>query len=304
MSGGCTEVVLSFRSREACHDSFGFCEEAEKWEDRDLKTGHFVHLKPHAVPRSSPAPRIVLLHGMSQSLNVWVPTATKLCEGPLHAECLLIDLIGHGRTPIPGDVSNRCRADVMCRQLHRALNAVGWLDHDSPKIILAGISLGAAICLLWAEKHLDKVERIVRVAGAGLRENILSPLNFLVRSIGGAKIVSLFRRFMHPVLDVPYVVACIQAPEYGVDQNIPEILQVEQIPVSIVAGTTDWVHQAHIDRWKPQELVLKNGWGHAQICTRIDDLNLADRHELWIGATSTKCLFKVGVAERGPRAKL
>lgn len=256
--------------------AMGFLDTAAVWELEDLKTGHYVHLGKTA----DCSPRIVFLHGLSQTLECWLPTATQLSNGPLRAECLLIDLIGHGKTPIPGGVSSRCRPDVMCRQLHRVLETVGWLD-GKRKIVLAGLSLGGAISLLWAEENFDRVDRLVRVAAAGLKEPLWGFFPAMARSAGAATMVSSLSRIMRPVFDPSYLVAGLLAPDYGVDQRMPELLRQRGIPISVVGGTWDYVHRARIDRWKPRAVLFIHGWDHIRMCTCLDSLNLADKFELW-----------------------
>jgi pimeloyl-ACP methyl ester carboxylesterase len=257
--------------------AMGFLETAEVWEVEELKTGHYVHVGKSTARSSSP--RIVFLHGLSQSLECWLPTATQLSTGPLRAECLLIDLVGHGKTAIPGGAASRCRPDVMCRQVGRVLEDAGWMDGHR-KMIFAGLSLGAAISLLWAEEHLDRVARLVRVAAGGLKEQ----WGFFPAIARSAGAVSLVSRISKPVFDPSCLVTGLLAPDYGVDQRMPEILRRRNIPVSVVGGTWDYVHRARVDRWKPQAVLFVHGWEHIRMCMRLDSLKLADRPELWVGA--------------------
>merc|ERR1712078_650988 len=121
-------------------------------------------------------------------------------------------------------------------------------DHDR-KITLAGLSLGAAVCLLWAEEHLDRVARIVRVAGAGLKEPLWGSLLMPLRSIQISSFVSSVSKILRPVFDPSHLVSGLLAPDYGVDQRMPETLRQRSVPVSVVGGTWDYIHRAHIDRW-------------------------------------------------------
>ena len=174
----------------------------EPWETEDLSTGHYVHLEHHPV-RSNTL-RIVFLHGLTQNLECWRGTAERIVSSNhLRAECVLIDMIGHGKTLTPGGIASRVRPDVMSRQVQRVLEKIGWMSTPSSsspshalasKITLAGLSLGGAVSLLWSEQHLDSVARIVRVAAAGLDEtwyqSPLSSLPLLCRSTGLPNLIS------------------------------------------------------------------------------------------------------------------
>ena len=175
----------------------------EPWETEELSTGHYVHLEQSQTVRSNTL-RIVFLHGLTQNLECWRGTAERIVSSNhLRADCVLIDMIGHGKTPTPGGIASRVRPDVMCRQVQRVLEQIGWMSTPSSsspshasasKITLAGLSLGGAVSLLWSEQHLDSVARIVRVAAAGLDEtwyqSPLSSLPFLCRSTGLPNLIS------------------------------------------------------------------------------------------------------------------
>ena len=290
--------------------ALGFRTRTEPWEVAELGTGHYVHLNTRrASPRGRRLdfgggrprlrPRIVFLHGLGQSLEIWRATAVALHAGPLGAECVLVDLVGHGKTSVPGGLAARCRPDVMCRQLQRVLEEVGWMSSSSSlplqpsprqKIILAGLSMGGAISLLWAEQHMDCVERIVRVAAAGLEESwwqsAVPGVTWMGRLLGAQSVLSGLSAALPACQLLAQLHAGLGAPSYGCSQNMPELLLSCGVPVSVVSGTLDQVHRPHLSRWKPSAVLLKTGWEHVAMCNFLNTLELHAREDLWFGGAS------------------
>ena len=165
----------------------------------------YVSLPPPPRGSTAVSKRVLLVHGLCQDHSCWLDTAHKL-RRRLGCHCVLVDLVGHGRTkpprvghhrreeekwmaardsrpthpstfgpnPLPnqGDLSY-VRAAVMARQVDRVLTELAWkADAESgvgPKIVLAGLSLGGAVSLLWARENSHLIERMVLVATAGLK---------------------------------------------------------------------------------------------------------------------------------------
>lgn len=302
------EADVQSRRPPALRAALGFRARAEPWEIEELGTGHYVHLRgasPLQKRLEDAGPRIVFLHGLGQSHEVWKSTAKAMHEGPLEAECVLVDLIGHGKSPVPGNLAARCRPDVMCRQLQRVLEEVGWapsLPTPRRKIILAGLSMGGAISLLWAEQHMEYVERIVRVAAAGLEESwwqsTVPGLTWLGRLLGAQGMLnSLSARLPACAGQLAQLHAGLGAPSYGCAQNMPELLLARGVPVSVVSGTLDQVHRPHLARWKPTSTLLKIGWEHVGICLFLDTLDLHTHEDLWVSSSASSAVHQ-------PRSKL
>jgi pimeloyl-ACP methyl ester carboxylesterase len=293
----------------------------ELWETEELKTGHYVHLSHSDNQEQTHKlhPRIVFLHGLTQSLECWRGTAERLHQSSsLLADVVLIDMIGHGKTRTPGGLASRVRPDVMCRQVQRVLEEIGWmsttsykkkkkknLDHDivnqdhhtssatgGVKMILCGLSLGGAVSLLWSEQHLDSVARVVRVAAAGLDEKWWhTPISTIVPkmccSTGLPRMItSLTSSMEHSSFAcltqvLGHAFCGMGAPSYGVNQRIPEMFVENDVPVAVVAGTLDFLHRPHLKRWKPDVVVLRFGWEHVLMCNLLDYLRLDENVKLW-----------------------
>ncbi|HEV7670918.1 MAG TPA: alpha/beta fold hydrolase [Thermoanaerobaculia bacterium] len=120
--------------------------------------------------KDSPGPMLVLVHGLGNDAGVWAQSVPALLKDH---RLIVIDLPGHGgsaprRGPlsIPDEVAGL-----------EALLAV-YAGAQPP--ILIGNSLGGWVALLYAERHPERVSRLVLVDTAGL---LYEPkVRFLVRN--------------------------------------------------------------------------------------------------------------------------
>jgi dienelactone hydrolase len=112
----------------------------------------------------SPAPVVVLVHGLKQNREVWSGFAMSLQRSGIAA--LTLDLRGHGEStraltasgPMALDVS-RFRAQDFRAMLLDVEAAVGWLQQQPEinrrRIALLGASLGANVALLYTSVNED-----------------------------------------------------------------------------------------------------------------------------------------------------
>lgn len=109
---------------------------------------------PLAATAQGAGPRVVLVHGFTQSARSWAPVA-----GPLSAsrEVVSVDLPGHGGS------SGRAVAGLE--------DAAGLLGATGGRAAYVGYSLGARTCLTLALSSPALVDRLVLVgATAGIRD--------------------------------------------------------------------------------------------------------------------------------------
>jgi len=102
---------------------------------------------------------IILLHGLGDHAGSWSKIAPDL---KTRYRVVVPDLAGHGDSaPQQGPLS--------VGTVLAALN--GIVEAESPKkpVILVGNSLGAWVAMLYADKHPDRVERIVAVNGGAIK---------------------------------------------------------------------------------------------------------------------------------------
>jgi 2-succinyl-6-hydroxy-2,4-cyclohexadiene-1-carboxylate synthase len=102
---------------------------------------------PLSVIATGQGPRIVLVHGFTQTAASWAPIADRL---PGH-EVVAVDAPGHGGSPPPEGGMGETAA---------ALGATGG------RAVYAGYSMGGRICLRLAADRPDLVERLVLIGAS------------------------------------------------------------------------------------------------------------------------------------------
>ncbi|MGD0943356.1 MAG: alpha/beta fold hydrolase [Acidimicrobiales bacterium] len=108
----------------------------------------------HATSRGR-GPRVVLVHGFTQTSSSWAGVAGEL-EGGF--EVVTVDLPGHGRSPVPEPGSGLAQA-------------AGALGRAGGEATYVGYSLGGRCCLHLALEAPELVERLVIVgAHPGIRD--------------------------------------------------------------------------------------------------------------------------------------
>lgn len=116
-------------------------------ERRDLDVGGTTL----AIHLSGPpdAPPVVLLHGLGEQASDWDAVAAALAP---EFRVVAPDLRGHGASGRPGEYSY----ELMAGDVVAALDGLGY-----GAVRLVGHSMGALVALLIAERHPDRVERLV-----------------------------------------------------------------------------------------------------------------------------------------------
>jgi pimeloyl-ACP methyl ester carboxylesterase len=101
-------------------------------------------------------PTLILLHGAGDQAGAWAKVAPEL---KAHYRVIIPDLPGHGESePTTGPLS-----------IGTVLAGVEEIANAEPgKVIIVGNSLGGWIASLYAQKHPEKVERLVLVNGGPL----------------------------------------------------------------------------------------------------------------------------------------
>ncbi|HXU30869.1 MAG TPA: alpha/beta fold hydrolase [Thermoanaerobaculia bacterium] len=127
--------------------------------------------------KNSPGPTLVLVHGLGNDAGVWAQSVPELVK---NHRLILIDLPGHGGSaPATGPLS--ISDEVAGLEALLAAHARG-----GPPPILIGNSLGGWVALLYAERHPERVSRLVLVDTGGL---LYEPkVRFLVRNRAEARV--------------------------------------------------------------------------------------------------------------------
>lgn len=106
------------------------------------------------------AETIVLLHGFTGTVRTWEKTASYLSDCRLVA----IDLVGHGLTDIPKDVSHY----TMEEQIDILEDVFHQLDLNH--VILIGYSLGGRVALSYTAKYPERIRQLIlESASPGLK---------------------------------------------------------------------------------------------------------------------------------------
>ncbi|MBC7259857.1 MAG: alpha/beta fold hydrolase [Chloroflexi bacterium] len=124
--------------------------------------GQFVRLSDgwthYELAGPPDAQTVVLVHGFSVPYYIWDPTFAALAEAGFRA--LRYDLYGRGFSDRPDVEYN---ADLYDRQLRELLDALGI----AAPVDVAGLSMGGPIAIHFADRHPERVRRLVLVDPAG-----------------------------------------------------------------------------------------------------------------------------------------
>ena len=105
-------------------------------------------------------PVLVLLHGAGDQAGTWNKVAPELKH---HFQLVIPDLAGHGESdPATGPLS----LGTLLTALEQVLDAIPWRDLP---LAFAGNSLGAWMAMLYAQKHPERVTRLVLIDGGPIR---------------------------------------------------------------------------------------------------------------------------------------
>lgn len=99
------------------------------------------------------SPKLVFLHGIMGQGRNWASIAKRFSR---NYQCLIYDQRGHGRSFHP---SSGFELEDYSRDLEELLDFLGW----SGPIYLVGHSMGGRVALHFADRHPERVDRLVIV---------------------------------------------------------------------------------------------------------------------------------------------
>lgn len=102
----------------------------------------------HYEVHGSRGPHVLLVHGMLSSRAQWAPNLAALTS---FARPVVVELLGHGRSPSPAD-PRLYSPESYCREFERIREALG-----AARWFVVGQSLGAALTLRYALDHPSRV---------------------------------------------------------------------------------------------------------------------------------------------------
>ena len=129
---------------------------------------------PQIVWRGGSGPLLVLLHGAGDQAGSWHKVAADLAR---KYSLVIPDLAGHGESapssgPLsPGTILSTLEQVLDSTTLHDDKPTPGSMEvHGKPeRFVLAGISLGAWIAMLYAHRHPERISRLLLIDGGALK---------------------------------------------------------------------------------------------------------------------------------------
>lgn len=113
---------------------------------------HMIDGVRYHVERRGQGFPLILLHGFTGDATTWEP----LCEAlEDQAECFAVDIIGHGKTDSPHDIS-RYRMMSVVDDLYLLMEKLRLAKAD-----ILGYSMGGRLALSFAEKYPRKVRKLI-----------------------------------------------------------------------------------------------------------------------------------------------
>jgi pimeloyl-ACP methyl ester carboxylesterase len=154
---------------------------------RDLTLGHGRMLIARGGAEEAGGPRpIVLLHGLNSSHGCWIRVLPGLAATGRYV--LAPDLPGFGGSDPVGEGYD---VEAVADAVAAALDAL-----DLPAVDLVGHSLGGLVATVLADRHPQRVARLVLVAGAGLEAHpITRPAPLAVLGEFSSRLVQLRRQY-------------------------------------------------------------------------------------------------------------
>lgn len=122
-----------------------------------LLTSGLAAPPPPPAPKTTEAghgPTIVLIHGLGGTRTMWLPTARKLL--PTH-HVVLVELPGHGQSPMPEPFSLPAAAELLDRTLAK---------QKPESTIVVGQGVGGVLAVLAASAHPDRVRGVIVIDSA------------------------------------------------------------------------------------------------------------------------------------------
>jgi esterase len=110
---------------------------------------------------------MIILHGLLGMSDNWIQIAKQLAD---RYEIFIPDLRNHGLSPH----SDEMNFDIMCEDIHEFLN-----DYVHEKTILLGHSMGGKIAMMFADRFLDLIEKLIIID--------ISPLDYSHRDMSALK---------------------------------------------------------------------------------------------------------------------
>ena len=144
----------------------------------DAAGPHFVWAAPGAT---SGKPKLMLVHGITSSANMWSSNSAALGA---HYDIIVPDLIGHGHST---GLWSGNSVDAQVAHLRLILDSLGVQE----PVYIVGNSYGGAMAANFAEQHPDRTRALVIYDGPA-SDYTAAIADCVARSVGAEYITDLF----------------------------------------------------------------------------------------------------------------
>jgi pyruvate dehydrogenase E2 component (dihydrolipoamide acetyltransferase) len=256
-------------------------------EEKDVNVGGIA--THYLVAGPTNAPHVIFVHGLGGSIATWSLNLPAFAE---RFRICALDLVGAGSSDKP---STDYSVPALAEFLTHFLDALG---SNWQRVSIIAHSLGGAIALAFADRHPERVEKLVLVDSAGLGPDIDNTVLELMRSEPTPEHIreELTHFFAHPgmvqqaLVEQLYqqrtqpgtreaLLATSDAAFGGGQQriNLSSDIAVQPRPVLIIWGDKDAVipvsHAQRTDRtWQSRVEIFAN-CGHCPHIERANDFN-------------------------------
>ncbi|CAK4710753.1 hypothetical protein LEN26_000998 [Aphanomyces euteiches] len=247
-------------------------------------------------PSMPPPRRIVLLHGWLMTHKDWKQTALKL-HRKYGYSVLLIDFIGHGYSSYMPSYDHHLPA-LLVHQVRDAIVRANWANDPSVKITFAGISLGCAVSLRYAQLFPANVDKIIMLCGAGMATNRWYVVTPLIRPFNKAILDAMewlqkqspsllyWLNNLHFVKNgLSHIHLTQFTPEHQVDQaKLTDVL--DRFATAAVWPHVDFLHPLQLELFEkspPTRVIKVPACEHGIFCLLVDFLELDKERSIWEG---------------------
>lgn len=210
---------------------------------------------------------VVMIHGLSASLDWWQLNATELAR---HARVYLLDLPGFGRLGHLQTIDSIPEHVDWIR---------AWMDAAAlPRATFVGHSMGGHISLRLAARDPDRVDRLVLVAPAGVLPTrrlpaYITPVLSTIRQVAPTFLPQVVRDLRRSSLRTVW-----RSGQDLIERDVLDLMRLVVAPTLIIWGSDDPIIPASLsdlfaERIPDAELRLLPGAGHLPMIDEPERFN-------------------------------
>jgi pimeloyl-ACP methyl ester carboxylesterase len=212
---------------------------------RAYRTGGDTALTAGGTATPDGRPTLLLLHGVADSSESWLPVMPGLAE---HFRVIAPDLLGHGHSDKP-------RADYSAAAFANGMrDLLDVLDVD--RVTVIGHSLGGGVAAQFAYQYPERVERLVLVSTGGVDREV-SPLLRLVSAPLSELVVPLVHTPPGRLL-ARVALSLANLVDHDLAKDAPEIRRIlEALPADGAFDAFTRTLRAVVD-WRGQVVTMRD----------------------------------------------